>query len=161
EPSAEQQDEEVLSDGELESESQGIFLDPSQASILPDILPGESDASQLAPGNNKEKKKRPVLQLTDVDTADDGDESGEDSDGDDIDDDDDPALRRATPNKKQVRDEQDELGTYSSPYLHLLVFSLCFDRFSDELVPGSAISFDVRAQIFQDVILRPDLFFFE
>src|SRR5690606_38673191 len=76
EPSAEQQDEEVRSDGELESESRGIFLDPSQVSILPDILPGESDASQLAPGNNKEKKKRPVLQLTDMDAADDGDETG-------------------------------------------------------------------------------------
>jgi len=112
EPSAEQQEEEVMTDGDFESEQRDIFLDPTQASMIPDMLPGESDASQLAPGNNKEnKKKRPVLQLTDMAAGDDADESGEGSDGEDIDDDHDPALRRATPNKKQVRDQQDELGT--------------------------------------------------
>ena len=68
---------------------------------------------------------------------------------------DDPSTRRATPNKKQMRDQQDDLGTLSSS----LVF-VC-GLFYRDFLPDLDISLEFRPPIFQDVFLQPEFFFFE
>ena len=96
-------------------ESRSIFLDPTQSSMLPqsDLFP-EASAPQVNPLAKESKKKRPVMQLVDLEAKDSDGEQSEASGSDGTEEEDDPSTRRATPNKKQMRDQQDELGTYSS-----------------------------------------------
>ena len=153
-------DEEVLSEGEYEHVSRSIFLNPTQSSMLPqsDLFP-EASAPQVNPLAKESKKKRPVMQLVDLEAKDsDGDQS-EASGSDGTEEEDDPSTRRATPNKKQMRDQQDELGTYSSFLSSFLVFGC--GLFFRDFLPDLDIFFEFRPPIFQDVFLQPDNFFFE
>ena len=101
-------DEEVLSEGEYERESRSIFLDPTQSSMLPqsDLFP-EASAPQNPPRAKESKKNRPVMQLVDLDAKGGSDaEQSKVSGSDATKEEDDPSSRRATPNKKQMRDQQ-------------------------------------------------------